>query len=99
MLRQSLQKVYLHLVKAEEIADIDMLPGDFAILLLQHLLCQTILALQIVPFIVFQILTIKQIKIADAQILALQLILLKGFLDLAVDILLGGTAARKLAYE
>ena len=43
--------------------------------------------------------TIKQIKIADAQILALQLILLKGFLDLAVDIVLSGTAARKLAYE
>ena len=99
MLRQSLQKVYLHLIKAEEIADIDMLPGDFAILLLQHLLCQTILALQVIPFIVFQILTIKQIKIADTQILALQLILLKGFLNLAVDIVLSGTAARKLAYE
>ncbi len=99
MLRQSLQKVYLHLIEAEEIADIDMLPGDFAILLLQHFHSQTILALQVVPVIVFQILTIKQIKIADAQILALQLILLKGFLDLAVDIVLGGTAARKLAYE
>ena len=99
MLRQSLQKVYLHLIKAEEIADINMLPGDFAILLLQHFHSQTILALQIVPFIVFQILTIKQIKIADAQILALQLILLKGFLDLAVDIVLSGTATRQLAYE
>ena len=99
MLRQSLQKVYLHLVQAEEIADIDMLPGDFAILLLQHFHSQTILALKVIPVIVFQILTIKQIKIADTQILALQLILLKGFLDLAVDIVLSGTAARKLAYE
>ena len=99
MLCQSLQKVYLHLVEAEEIADIDMLPGDFAILLLQHFHSQTILTLQVIPVIVFQILTIKQIKIADAQILALQLILLKGFLDLAVNILLSGAAARQLAYE
>ena len=99
MLRQSLQKVYLHLVEAEEIADIDMLPGDFAILLLQHFHSQTILALQVIPVIVFQILTVKQIKIADTQILALKLILLKGFLDLAIDILFGSTAARQLAYE
>ena len=99
MLCQSLQKVYLHLVQAEEIADINMLPGDFAILLFELLHRQTVLALQVIPFVIFQILTVKQVKIADAQILALQLIFLKGFLHLAIDIFLSRTTARKLAYK
>lgn len=92
MLRQGLQKVYLHLVKAEEIADIDMLPGDFAILLLQHFHSQTILALQVIPVIVFQILTIKQIKLQTPKSLPFSSSSSKDF-GLAVDILLSGTAA------